>query len=321
MRCTAVRMTTRTMSDSPPLHAARSAPLLPPAIDAEQGDVDIMGEGRVHYYADRRVKGRPVVLVHSINAAASSYEMRPLFEALRGTRRVFALDLPGFGRSARDVHTYTPEFFARAIERFVVDVASPQGAPCDVVALSLSCEFVARAALAERELFHALTLISPTGLSTRKTPRALEALRARAVAPLLHVGPVGRGVFKLLATRPSIRFFLSRSFAGPVDEGLAAYAQLTANVPGAERAPLAFVSGELFTPDAADALYAPLRVPTLVLYDHDAYTDFGALDAVSARNPEFRGQRVAPSKGMPQFEHTAAVAAAVNRDYEAANGA
>ncbi len=59
--------------------------------------------------------------------------------------------------------------------------------------------------------------------------------RARALAPLLHVGPVGRGVFKLLATRPSIRYFLSKSFVGPVDAGLASYAYLAAHVAGAER--------------------------------------------------------------------------------------
>lgn len=40
-------------------------------------------------------------------------------------------------------------------------MASPQGEPCDVVALSLSCEFVARAAETSRDLFHSLTFISP----------------------------------------------------------------------------------------------------------------------------------------------------------------
>lgn len=306
-------MNTRTISAATPIRTSPRAAPLPPAIDAEEGDVDIMGEGRVHYYADRSVKGRPVVLLHSVNAAASSYEMRPLFEALRGTRRVFAFDLPGFGRSARDARTYTPEFFARAIERFVIDVASPQGAPCDLVALSLSCEFAARAALANPALFHQLTFISPSGLSSHRPRKTVEALRAHALAPLLHIGPVGRGVFKLLATRRSIRYFLSKSFVGPVDEGLATYAYLAAHVAGAERAPISFVAGELFTPDAADSLYTPLRVPTLVLHDTDAYTDFGALDAVCARNLEFRAQRIAPSRGLPQFEQTHAVVAAVNR--------
>lgn len=102
-------MNTRSTFASSPMGKGRHAQSLPPAIDAEEGDIDIMGEGLVHYYYDREMKGRPVVLVHSVNAAASSYEMRPLFESLRRTRQVFALDLPGFGRSARDARTYTPD--------------------------------------------------------------------------------------------------------------------------------------------------------------------------------------------------------------------
>lgn len=308
------------MFQSPAIRVARPAPSLPPALDAEEGDIDILGEGRVHYYADRKVKGRPVVLLHSVNAAASSYEMRPLFESLRRSRRVFALDLPGFGRSAHDARRYTPEFYARALERFIVDVASPQGEPCDACALSLSCEFLARAAVAERELFHSLTLLSPTGLSTRPPPALAETLRSRVIAPLLHVGPLARGVFKVLSTRRSIRYFLARSFAGPIDESLADYAYKSAHTPGAERAPMAFVAGELFTHDAATLLYGALRVPTLVLYDQDPYTDFGALESVLARNPNLRAQRLSPSRGMLQFEHTTAVAAAINRELITSNG-
>ena len=41
--------------------------------------------------------GSPVLLIHSINAAASAYEVRPLFERLSATHRVFAIDLPGYG--------------------------------------------------------------------------------------------------------------------------------------------------------------------------------------------------------------------------------
>lgn len=54
----------------------------------------------------RHGEGAPVVLVHSVNAAASSFEMRPLFEGLRGERPVLAFDLPGFGRSQRGPRRY-----------------------------------------------------------------------------------------------------------------------------------------------------------------------------------------------------------------------
>lgn len=284
------------------------------AIDAEEGDIDLVGEGRVHYYADARTRGRAVVLVHSINAAASSYEMRPLFEALRATRRVYALDLPGFGLSARDRRAYTREGYARAIERFVVDVASPQGAPCDVVALSLSCEFVARAALSAPALFHRLTFLSPTGLGREAGSGLARSLRGRALSAALSMRPLARGLFELVTTERSVRYFLKKSFVGPVDEGLVAYAVRSAREGGAEHAPTEFLKGALFTPDAAASLYGPLRVPTEVLYDGDPFTGFDKLAGLVAANPGVHATRVAPSRGMPQFEHTAAVVAAIDRE-------
>ena len=69
--------------------------------------------------------------------------MKPLFDMYRNTRPVYALELPGYGFSDRADRNYTPELFAGAIGEFLEQV----GKPADVVALSLSSEFVARAAL------------------------------------------------------------------------------------------------------------------------------------------------------------------------------
>src|SRR3954463_10061153 len=66
---------------------------LPAAIDAERRSFRNGEAGEISYYVAPAQTGRPLVLVHSINAAASAYEMRPLFEAYRGKRPVYALDL------------------------------------------------------------------------------------------------------------------------------------------------------------------------------------------------------------------------------------
>ena len=62
---------------------------LPPAIEAERREHDGRA-GRLSYYVAG--SGAPLLLVHSVNAAASAYEMRPLFEHYRGSRRVYAVD-------------------------------------------------------------------------------------------------------------------------------------------------------------------------------------------------------------------------------------
>ena len=56
--------------------------------------------GRVAYYESgnpSNKKTAPLVLIHRINAAASAYEMKPLFDHYAPGRRVYALDLPGYG--------------------------------------------------------------------------------------------------------------------------------------------------------------------------------------------------------------------------------
>ena len=93
-------------------------------------------------------KQPPLVLIHSINAAGS----RPTscarsFEAYRGKRDVYALDLPGFGFSERADRVYSPDLYKDAILALLDRIGTSNEAPPDVIALSLGCEFAARAAL------------------------------------------------------------------------------------------------------------------------------------------------------------------------------
>ncbi|MCA9961666.1 MAG: hypothetical protein KC443_21655, partial [Anaerolineales bacterium] len=81
---------------------------LPDAITAEKKRFFNQMAGHINYYYDTSGSGRPLLLIHSVNAAASAYEMRPLFEHSRGTRPVYASDLPGYGFSDREARNYTP---------------------------------------------------------------------------------------------------------------------------------------------------------------------------------------------------------------------
>lgn len=276
---------------------------LPDAIVAERGAVLSKAAGWLNYYLDRTASGRPLVLIHSVNAAASAYEMGPLFQLYRSQRPVFALDLPGYGFSNRLPRNYSPQLFADAIAEFL---QSEVGEPADVVALSLGSEFVARAAIAHPELFHSLALISPSGVDKVEPERAPETYPTRGISDLAHAVlsfPLwGRALFDLVASRRSIDYFLRQSFVGPVTPGFADYAYASAHQPGAENAPLHFLSGRLFTRGAATLLYENVHKPTLVLYDQDAYVDFDGLPALLARNAQWQARRVVPSRGLPHFE-------------------
>src|SRR5437870_2223308 len=108
---------------------------LRPATNAERRTFSSKTSGVLSYYVDQEASGRPLVLLHSVNAGASSYEMMPIFERYRTRRPVYALDLPGFGFSDRSNRAYSPRLYTDAIIDFL---QTQVGEPADVVALSIS---------------------------------------------------------------------------------------------------------------------------------------------------------------------------------------
>jgi pimeloyl-ACP methyl ester carboxylesterase len=281
------------------LRALRAVPPLPAAIVAPRGTLSTPDAGAMSYYVDRAVPGRPLVLIHGIHAAASAFELRNLFEEFRAERPVYAVDLPGFGFSQRGGVEYNVSTYVHAIAHMLRHVASEHpGHRVDVIALSLSAEYAAAALAALPELARSLVLISPTGFSEpHERPRAGTPSWLKATAYGL-----GELFYDALVTRPSLHYYLRKSFVGSVDQELFEYAYATSHQPGAHHAPLAFVAGELFPKTAPQQTYARVSAPTLVLYDRDPYTSFAGLNSFVQQYPNFQAQRVVPSRGLPQIE-------------------
>lgn len=286
---------------------------LPPAIPAPRETFTGQKTGLISYYHEHQGNGQPLLLIHSINAAGSAYEMRPIFMHHRQLRPVYAMDLPGFGFSERSDRVYSAELYTQAI----IDMLEQIGQPADVIALSLSSEFAASAALQRPELFTSLTMISPSGFNRpdrKRSSQAANQLGASELAYNVLSYPLwGQALFDLLATPGSIRWFLQQSFVGGVDKGLEDYGVLTTHQPGAHHAPLYFVSGKLFTRDIQEAVYAKLTIPVLVVYDEDPYVSFDYLRPFVAQHPNWKASLIVPTKGLPQFEKMTEMAQALNK--------
>jgi len=283
-------------------------PSLPKAINAELNQFASPRAGRLAYYSDTSARGRPLLLVHSINAAPSSREMQPLFEHYRGRRPVHSLDLPGFGQSERGNRPYSPALYAAAIDDLLEHIGD---GPADVLALSLSAEFAARAALAAPERIASLVLISPSGFSRRPLPPPAVG---RAAHGVLTAPGLGQGLFGLVRSRPSIRFYLNKSFIGEAPDALVDYAYQTSHQPDARYAPLMFLSSQLFTANAVEALYERLTdLPVLAIADRDPYISFERLPEVAAIMPNWHYERVAPHMGLPHWEQPDATFAVLER--------
>jgi pimeloyl-ACP methyl ester carboxylesterase len=296
------------MSDRDPVMPISSAiAIAPPALQATRRELETRATGRVSWYQDGPASApgaTPLLLVHSINAAGSAYEVKPLFEHYRETRPVYALDLPGFGLSARDDRKYDPRLMTAAIDAVVAVIGREHGGiPVDALALSLSSEFLARSALGSPAAYRSLAFVSPTGFDSAKLREgAPGSTLGRPGMRALFTQPAWRrGLFELLTRRGVIRYFLRRSWgADNIDPGMLDYDYAITRAAGAEYAPLQFLSGYLFSGDSGH-VYRALSQPVWAVHgvrgDFHRYPGLAQMAARTNWTIE-----VFPTGALPHFE-------------------
>ncbi len=251
-------------------------PVLPPALSGERIEFDSVA-GRLSYYRigpanhanNASDAARPMLLIHSMNASGSAAEMRPVYEHYGQSRAVYAIDLPGFGFSDRSDRAYLPRLMTDAVHALVARIrAEHNGAQVDALALSLGCEFLARAAQESPADYATVALVSPTGFNGKK-PRlgpAESLVGSYRAQRVLAWSGWSDGLFRQL-TRPGvIRFFLEKTWGSKqIDETLFQYDVLITKQRGAKHAPLYFLSALLFSADIMH-VYDALTTPTWLVH-------------------------------------------------------
>lgn len=284
----------------------RSAEELPAPVSGQRHEIG-SAVGRLTYYSaspDGAGDLPPLLLIHSINAAGSAYEVKPLYEYYRQSRTVYALELPGFGHSERGKRVYSVRLMTDAILVAVREIQKDHGnGPIDALAVSLSSEFLARAVTEMPLAFRSAALVSPTGFRSRdKNAKWRDGTRAM---PWLHgffEFPLwSEGFFRLLSSRPSIRFFLRKTWGSDnYDRGLFEYDYLTTHQPGAQHAPYYFVSGYLFS-EGILRIYHALTLPVWMAHGvRGDFVDYSAKSSVE--NRANWSVNVFQTGAMPHFE-------------------
>src|SRR5579863_1844969 len=139
--------------------------------------------------------GEPLVLLHGIATDRRIWDLT--LGQLRGTRRVLALDLPGFGESA----PVGDDFDLHEVADWIVDGLSQEGltAPFDLVGHSLGGGIAIVLAATHPHLVRRLVLVAPAGL--RPFPLAVSTvLAARRGAVALTDTWWGRRLLLALST-------------------------------------------------------------------------------------------------------------------------
>ena len=222
-----------------------------------------------------------LVFLHGFGGGSSAYEWSKVYPAFASDYRVIAPDLIGWGRSEHPERNYTDIDYIDTIIEFIEKIA-PE--PVIVIASSLTAALTIRAAIQRPELFKALILTTPAGLSD-----FAEDYRRSIFAQIISVPFLDQFFYSAgLATSNGILNFLqTRQFAQPkrvYPEIVDAYLK-SAQQPNAQYAALSFVRGDLCFD--LSRYITQLTTPTAILWGQQSqFTSPEIGKRLAAMNPE-----------------------------------
>src|SRR6266702_2269499 len=143
-----------------------------------------LGDLNVHQLHGGR--GRPVLFIHGLGSSGYM-EWRRNLEPAAARHRVYAPDLPGYGRTDKPRARYTIPYFARFIERYMDDRRLRSAV---VVGTSLGGRVALEVALEQPRLVRKLVLVNTLGLGR---PKVRMAQVAYGLVSLPRVGEAVMG--------------------------------------------------------------------------------------------------------------------------------
>ena len=211
------------------------------------------GEVAFQALGPARGEAAPVVLLHSLGPGHDVAEWEAAAEILAERFAVYALDLPGWGRSDAPA-AYRPDAYVDALEDFLAGVVRE---PAVVVAAGLSAAYALAVAARRPDLVRALGLVGPQGLEADASRQGWMGRYGRAGARRLASLPlVGPTAMDLATSRAALARHLRHDvYAAPerVDAALVEHCYRGSHLPLARRTLAAYLAGRLRPAAAAVA--------------------------------------------------------------------
>jgi pimeloyl-ACP methyl ester carboxylesterase len=170
-----------------------------------------IGSLRVHHMHGGR--GTPVVFIHGLGSSGYM-EWRRNLESMASRHRVYAPDLPGYGRTDKPRVRYTVPYFARFIRRYIQERGLRSAA---LVGASLGGRVALEVALEEPRLVRKLVLVNTLGLGR---PRVRVVQAAYGLVTIPRVGEAVMGFARdalTWAPRTMVRRFAARYSGASAD--------------------------------------------------------------------------------------------------------
>lgn len=265
---------------------------------AGEGGVFRWPQGDIHYTA--RGRGEPMLFVHGVGAGNSSFEWRRNFVPLAEHYRVYALDLPGFGRSQRRRVAYTGDMYVAAVQNFLRDVV---GEPAHLVASSLGAAYAIRVARAGPALVRSLAVVCPTGIERLSARRPLTGQLAFGV---FSIPAIGLSLYNAITSYGFIESYMRANlYFEPafVTPPLVEQYHRSAHAHNAQYAIRSFISGMLNCDVAADL--RALQLPLLIAWGrHARETPVEDAEAFLRLQPRARLDIYEQSRLLPHDEES-----------------
>ena len=237
--------------------------------------VQVTGFGEIRYRAPLpstlNSDESPIVLFHGIYGGASHRTWRKLLPLLDAAgKKVYIMDLPGVGESAKPKVSYKIEDFDNFVETFLIEVVKERA---NLISESIASNAVLKISSKRPDLVRRAIILNPSGVfSLNEEPSTREQ---RLYDRLFNNDNAAIGFYRNLLNPNSLRYFLEFSFFDDslIDNDLIAdFSALQDNV-DQRFLTLSFVGGQLYR--TFEESSKDVFIPVLALFgaEYEAFQD------------------------------------------------
>ena len=260
-------------------------------------------------YYRKQGSGKPLLLIHDLNAASSSYEWNRIVRQLSEQHTVYTLDLIGCGRSEKPKFTYTNYLYVQLISDFIKNVIMHK---CDVVATGMSASFVTLACNNSPELFDRIMMINPCPLNMiKKAPRK----RSKSLKFLIETPVIGTLIYNMCTSRLTIRKLFHKEYFSNKkkcsSKNISAYFEASHLGKANARFLYASLKGNYVNLNIASALKQIDNSITIICGTDWKYAQ-EVLDEYTELNPSIEKNIIPGTQYLPQLENPSGVISQIN---------
>ena len=160
--------------------------------------------GQIYY--TKTGAGPAVLLIHSMENGASSYEYSKIIKSLSKKYTVFAIDLLGYGRSEKPRMTYTAYLYVQLITDFMTNVIKE---PVSLITSGKTNAYATIVNSSEAVSIKKIIFINPAAISTlSKNPSTRDKLLKYTIESPI----IGTLIYHIISSRPNISYKFKKEY-------------------------------------------------------------------------------------------------------------